>query len=491
MKSVIVLNGDYFTHVRKRDDWNLFSAPTPFLPSIFPSKTIKKALEEPDGTEPLHDLLRKSKRVVVAFDDISVPFPPMLSDVRKVVLQEIMKMIRTSGIERENVTLLCATGLHRRCLPGETRHILGKTVWREWIDRVRFHREKDAVWIGDTSEGERVEINKILLEADLVIYISIVFLPMNGGWKSIIIGTGSFQSILASHNPEVISKDSYMDPESSFHKIITRMGKVAEEKINLFKIEIVLSNLFLPPVEEVQNLVAKVPLTSEVLNRLPDIIRKTTINALKGWYPLYSVYTGNVDKIHRKAIRDVKNQLTVYHNEPKLDVMLFGVPNLSPYSLNSTTNPILIHTLVNGYLYNMFGKALRKNGVIIFWNPLEEKFDLEKHLSYAFLYSNYLPLDCSRRKDIEELLWKNRDFYQLYNNGFGYHGLHALLAWYWGCKGKSETSAQIAIGGNPYVAEKLGMLTANNIMEALEEAARYTSIKNIGFFIYPPIFLIG
>ncbi len=441
--------------------------------------------------EPLPALLKKNRRVVIAFDDITVPFPPMLSDVRRIILNEISNLIKKSGIRREDVTFLCATGLKRRCFPREIRHILGKKVWREWIDRVKIHMDKDARWIGDTSEGERVEINQLLLQADLVIYISITFLPINGGWKSVVTGTGSFQTILSLINPVILGESPPVDPQSQFQLTARRIGEIISRKVNIFKIEVVLSNLFLPPIEEVQNLMAKVPLTTEVLRRLPEMIKKNTLNSLRGWYPLYKVYAGNPRETHDRALRDVYKQLTLPVRE-KYDAIIFGLPNLSPYSLQSVANPVIIHSMVNGYLYMMFEKALKKKGIIIFWNPLEEKFDLEKHLSYAYLYNNHLPLDCNKRHlRIEEELWKDRRFHHIYNNGFGFHGVHAMVSWYLGCRGKNKTAKQISIGGTPYVADKLGMLTANNVMEAIEEASRYRSIDRIGFFAFPPIFLIG
>ncbi len=491
MKKVLLLNGESVTPVKVREEWDILSAPRPFIPAISPTRKIKNALLNPDGTYPLPDLLRRSRKVVVAFDDISVPFPPMISDIRKTVLDEVLKLILQAGIDRKNVTLLCATGLHRRCTPSEVRHMIGKKVWKGWIDRLNFHREQDAVWIGDTEKGERVEINRHLLEADLVIYISIVFLPMNGGWKSIAVGTGSFTTILESHNPDILISNSYMDTESEFHAIIKRMGKVIKNKINLFKIELVLSNIFLPPVDiSLKNIAAKIPVAWDFYNNLPRIARYKTFQSIRSWYPLYEVFAGDVDTIHEKAIKEVKKQLSIY-TPKKFDAVLFGLPSLSPYSVNSQTNPVLIHTMVSGYIYSLFKKAIKNGGVLIFWNPLEEVFDLDKHYPYVYLYNNHLPMECERRKDLEEFYWKNREFYHLYNNGYGYHGAHAILAWYWGCPGKVNTSAQIAIGGNPNVAEKLGMIAVNNVSEALEEAAKRTSITQIGLFLFLPIFLIG
>ncbi len=490
MKSMLVISGDNFSPVTIRKTWKVFSAPKPFIPALSPSKTIRSALLQPEGVPPLMEILLKSKRVVIAFDDITVPFPPMINDIRKTAIGEVLKLIGDAPIPRENVTLLCATGLRRRCLPSEVKQLLGRKILTKWIDRIKFHREKDSKWIGDTEKGERVEINKLLLEADTVIYISILFLPLSGGWTSIITGTGSFNSIIEVLSPDNTKKGSYFDPGSRFFTVTKRMGKIIKKKVNIFKIELVLSNLFLPPVELGGKILSKISVPFEAFNYLPNIVKNTALHKIKAWYPLYKVFAGDPDIVNQEALNELINQLQVNGGNKKFDIIMFGVPDLSPFSINTFNNPVLVHTMVNGYLYNLFGKALKKNGFIIFWNPLEEKFDFEQHYPHAYFYNNHLPLDCERNKELEEFYWKNRDFHHLYYNGFGFHGGHGIVAWYLGCRGKMNTEGQIAVGANPYVAEKLGISSANNINDALEEAAKKVNPENAALFLFPPVFLI-
>ena len=70
--------------------------------------------------------------------------------------------------------------------------------------------------MGHTEAGEVVEINKRAAESDLLIYLNINFVPMNGGNKSVSTGLAGYRSLREHHDPEVIAAcNSYMDPSHS------------------------------------------------------------------------------------------------------------------------------------------------------------------------------------------------------------------------------------------------------------------------------------
>ena len=62
------------------------------------TETIRKALHEPVGMDPLPSLLRPGMKLTIAMDDISLPLPPMvLPDVRQVILEEILGLLRDAA----------------------------------------------------------------------------------------------------------------------------------------------------------------------------------------------------------------------------------------------------------------------------------------------------------------------------------------------------------------------------------------------------------
>jgi len=72
---------------------------------------------------------------------------------------------------------------------------------------------------------------------------------MNGGWKSILVGLGSWRSIRHHHTPRQWNLEtSIMNPQTNpMHKILREMGVLVRQKCNIFQIESVVNNHTWPP----------------------------------------------------------------------------------------------------------------------------------------------------------------------------------------------------------------------------------------------------
>src|SRR5438552_18769747 len=65
--------------------------PDPLEPIAHPERAIKRALAKPLEDDPLKSLLRRGMKMTIAFDDLSLPLPPVADpDVRDVVMEELM-----------------------------------------------------------------------------------------------------------------------------------------------------------------------------------------------------------------------------------------------------------------------------------------------------------------------------------------------------------------------------------------------------------------
>ena len=226
----------------------IIRAKEPIDPLENAKRAINEAIDNPMASKRLEDLIDVNSRVVICFDDVSVPLPMMKDDVRVKAAEIVVEKLKKLGVKKENVLFICATGLHRKCTPKELRHILGKNVFKEYKDRIINHDASDnekLKVLGTTKQGYEIEINKHAAEADLIIYLNITFTPLNGGWKSIIVGLGSFKTIIPHHSPEALKKAPFMNPEvSELHRIIWEMGRTIKDKITVFTIEMVLNNNF-------------------------------------------------------------------------------------------------------------------------------------------------------------------------------------------------------------------------------------------------------
>jgi len=71
------------------------------------------------------------------------------------------------------------------------------------------------------------------VESDLLIYLNINLVPMDGGHKSVAVGLAPYQSLRHHHNVGTLrDSHSYMDPtRSALHRSSDRMGKLIHESV--------------------------------------------------------------------------------------------------------------------------------------------------------------------------------------------------------------------------------------------------------------------
>src|SRR6202041_2034762 len=106
--------------------------------------------------------------------------------------------------------------------------------------------------VGTTDQGEEVELNRRAVESDLLIYVNLNFVPMDGGHKSVAVGLCGYKSLQAHHNPATMRNCwSYMDPpKSALATSVTRMGRLTNKHLNVFTIETTVNNrMFDRPLE--------------------------------------------------------------------------------------------------------------------------------------------------------------------------------------------------------------------------------------------------
>ncbi len=83
---------------------------------------IRAALRKPIQSAPLAEKVRAGDRVVIVHSDITRPTP------NDRILPVLLDELAAAGVAREDVTLLCALGTHRRQTAAELRQMLGGEI---------------------------------------------------------------------------------------------------------------------------------------------------------------------------------------------------------------------------------------------------------------------------------------------------------------------------------------------------------------------------
>ena len=503
-------NGEGFRFERLPVGTRLIYPPPPLPPVLDVDAAIETALENPLGCDPLSAHLRPGMKVTIAFDDLSLPLPPMQApDVRQRVMEKVLEKLAANGID--DIHLIAALGVHRRMTPGELERVVGRRIFKAFHpDRLYNHDPEDRenlVLLGQTSQGEEVELSRRVVESDLLIYVNINLASMDGGHKSINTGLTTYRTLRHHHNVHTLMhSQSYMDPpRSALHDSCQRMGTVVEEHLNVFKIETTLNtNVFPPVLNHLQKPEWKwhgwekalFAVNRRGLGALPFSIRRRIFHQLRAPYGLTGIAAGRTDPVHQFTLNNIFHQQAVPVSG-QADVMVAGLPYLGPYNVDSIMNPILVHCQALGYLFNLYrGKPLvRQGGVLIFLHPLENRFHSVHHPSYLDFYNQVLsqtrdPREMERR--YEEEFATNPKYIDLFRHSYAYHGVHPFYMWYWGCHAQSYLGKVIVAGARDQgVADTLGYDTAPNLAAALEMAQDTVGPRpQITVFHWPPIFMV-
>jgi nickel-dependent lactate racemase len=454
-----------------------------------PDAAIRYAINHPYNSEPLHAKLRPGMKVVIAIDDISLPLPPMRApDVRERVLTIVLGLLADHGVD--DVEMIIATSVHRRMTAAEVRHIVGDKIFNGYWPKRLYNHDAEAPngmkYVGETDLGERVVLNKKAVEADLVIYVNLNLVPMDGGHKSVSVGLCGYESLKAHHNPKVMRNcHSYMDPAASeLNTVVERMGKVTNKHLNVFTIETTINNRmfdrplsFIAKNEDDYTAAEKSALKALMftLDRTPQGAREFVFQKVPSPYEITGVFAGETEAVHAQTLKKCFEQYVVPVTG-QCDILVSGVPYISPYNVNSFLNPLLVQVMAQGYLFNLYrGQPLvRKGGTMIIAHPCTDKFDQNHHVPYIDFVHRLLPETrdaMELHKKYEEKFARNPAYIELYRSGNAYHPAHPFFMWYWGEAGRQHLGRVIVVGAdNEYIPKLMGWETAATMADALRMA---------------------
>ncbi len=378
--------------------------PLPPVPDT--AQAVRDALLSPVAHEPLQKLVNSRSTVTIAFDDPigylpDEVSPPFREIAIKVVLEELDKL----GVLRSNIRLVCAVGLHRKFTNRELGTIIGEDLaYRFGPSKLFNHDAEDSdnlVFLGETGRHQEVEVSRLVLESDQLIYISQPWSHFNGGWKSVVVGLSSFRSIRHHHRPFAkASGKSSLDPKrSAFPRLLNEMGQVIEQELAGKGRRVLL-------IEGCMN------------NANPQQV--------------VQVLAGHPREVHELGL-EILQQQQVVPVKGQSDVVIYGLGNRrDPYSKMSIINPIQVRNLAMSYSYGLFQNVplVRKDGILIMCHPCVCQFHPVHTPSYVEVYEKLLPY---QRNPME--LWEvyaeefahRPEFIHKYRYGHAFHGAHPFI----------------------------------------------------------------
>jgi hypothetical protein len=458
-----------------------------------PDAAIRHALDHPIDSEPLSALLFADMQLTIAFDDLSLPLPKMRRpDVRQRVIEAVLDLAAQAGVD--DIHLIAALALHRRMTEEELRHAVGDRVYDAFAPsgRIYNHDAEDPdgmTLVGTTPHGEEVQLNRRAAESDLIVYVNLNLVAMDGGHKSTATGLSGYTALRHHHNVDTMQHSrSFMDQDNSeLHRANWRQGAVIRDAgVKIFQIETTVNNNTFGrkgPLSVLQKREwewsardrATFMAMQAGLGRMPLRARRRIFHTWESPYELTSVQAGEIEAVHKVTTDNVYRQHLV-PIEGQADVLTMGLPYICPYNVNSIMNPILVACLGLGYFFNLYkGRPLvREGGVLIMSHPTPWEFHPVHHPSYIDFFEQVLA-DTTDPHEIEqryEKQYAEDEWYRhLYRTSYAYHGVHPFYMWYWASHALAHLGSVIVVGGDTRAVRRLGFRPASTLQDALEIAS--------------------
>ena len=159
---------------------------------------INRVIDSPIDSEPFGNIFKKDNKVVIIISDIT------RYASSETYLPIIIDRLNKAGIEDENITIVCALGIHRKQTAKEHKKLVGANIYKriKIIDHDAFNKNNMTL-LGKTGRGTPIEVNHLITETDQVILTGSIhfhyFAGFGGGRKSILPGISSFNSCVANH----------------------------------------------------------------------------------------------------------------------------------------------------------------------------------------------------------------------------------------------------------------------------------------------------
>ncbi|MBI5554564.1 MAG: DUF2088 domain-containing protein [Elusimicrobia bacterium] len=126
----------------------------------------------------------------------------------KKILPGVLKNLEQQGVFRQNIEILVGLGLHEPMDKVQLAEMLGANILNNYAVYNHSQKPADLAYLGKTSKGAPIYLNKKLLDAKKIITLGIVephlYAGYSGGIKTVAIGLAGDKTISYTHHPRFL-----------------------------------------------------------------------------------------------------------------------------------------------------------------------------------------------------------------------------------------------------------------------------------------------
>lgn len=169
-------------------------------PLAHPERALLDVLENPTGAPSLAQLAAGRRDACILICDVTRPVP------NELMLRPLLRILEDSGIPRERILILIATGLHRPNEGDELVEMVGRFIVDNYrIENHHGQRLVEHTCLDDSPRGVPIWLDTRYLRADLKIATGLIephfMAGFSGGRKLICPGIAALETVKVWHSP--------------------------------------------------------------------------------------------------------------------------------------------------------------------------------------------------------------------------------------------------------------------------------------------------
>lgn len=160
---------------------------------------ILDSLANPINSPRLKDIVHSGEKICIVISDVTRAWQRPYK-----FLSAIVGELNNADIPDKDIIFLSATGTHRKQTEEEHENLLGSELHKRFdvIDHDCLDKD-NLVYLGETSYGTPVWINKIAMKCDHIVITGSIVYHLLAGWaggkKSILPGISGYDTIMSNH----------------------------------------------------------------------------------------------------------------------------------------------------------------------------------------------------------------------------------------------------------------------------------------------------
>ena len=489
MRRVPLLSGSRIVHVPLADGDVVLAPPLPPTHVVDVAAAVRDALRFPLDGRALADIVPRGGRVTVVVEPPSLPIPGAQLDPRPQALATVLGELSALGIAGDRQTILVAGGLARKLPHRDLERLLPPPQAREYRGRVLVHDAADPLLVPlDLGDGTRVAIEPAIVDTDLIVVVSSAETVLQGGPAA----------LLSACDAETIRKSAAADSllqaaATPAWRLALAVERAVAARVPLVGVSLVLDHPRLtgrfrdyPHEPHSFQHVARSPFR-RIYSALPASLRRGILRDLQRTIAATGAYAGTPSVAHAESLLRTVELRGVPLAEP-LDVLVVGIPWISPYVPRELLNPITSAAISLGLALRLWRDAfpVRDGGTLIVVHSLTRNFAHGTQGPYRRLF-DALTSGTDVWSSERELSADARAL-EAYRAGHACHPSLPYADWA-GCQpALARLGAVIVAESRDSVAARaLGLVPSHSIASALEMAHGLAGGRaRVGVLLAPP-----